>query len=154
MGSIPGLGRCSATCLENSMNREARRATVHWVAESQTQVWCYVYILVLTYMHVTLYICVCVSVCVCECECVFAVLCLCCVCLALCNPVDYSMLGFPVLHCLPEFAQFLTPPVISSSSHPLHCLLPSNIQHARCQLASWNTPAMAPPLPPFLVGLS
>ena len=26
-------------------------------------------------------------------------------CTALCNPMDYSMPGFPVLHCLPEFAQ-------------------------------------------------
>ena len=26
-------------------------------------------------------------------------------CLILCNPVDYSMPGFPVLHYLPEFAQ-------------------------------------------------
>ena len=26
-------------------------------------------------------------------------------CPTLCNPMDYSMLGFPVLHYLPEFAQ-------------------------------------------------
>ena len=26
-------------------------------------------------------------------------------CLTLCNPMDYSKPGFPVLHCLPEFAQ-------------------------------------------------
>ena len=26
-------------------------------------------------------------------------------CLTLCDPMDYSMPGFPVLHCLPEFAQ-------------------------------------------------
>ena len=26
-------------------------------------------------------------------------------CPTLCNPVDCSMPGFPVLHCLPEFAQ-------------------------------------------------
>ena len=26
-------------------------------------------------------------------------------CLALCHPVDYSTPGFPVLYCLPEFAQ-------------------------------------------------
>ena len=67
-------------------------------------------------------------------------------CLTLHNPTDYSMLGFPVCHHLPEFAQFLTPPVIFSSSslHPLRCLLPSSVQHARGQLASWNTPAMVP----------
>ena len=76
-------------------------------------------------------------------------------CLTLCNPTDCSI-GFPVLHCLPEFAQFLAPPIISSSSssHPLCRLLPSGIQHARCQLGSWNNPAMVPPLPPLLVQLS
>ena len=26
-------------------------------------------------------------------------------CLILCHPMNYSMTGFPVLHCLPEFAQ-------------------------------------------------
>ena len=26
-------------------------------------------------------------------------------CLTLCDPMDYSTPGFPVLHCLPEFAQ-------------------------------------------------
>ena len=37
--------------------------------------------------------------------------CLCCSlarsCLSLCNPKDCSLPGFPVLHCLPEFAQTL-----------------------------------------------
>ena len=38
------------------------------------------------------------------------VTCLCCCsvaksCLTLCDPMDCSMPGFPVLHCLPEFAQ-------------------------------------------------
>ena len=36
-------------------------------------------------------------------------ICCCCLvaqlCLTLCNPMDFSMLGFPVLHYLPEFAQ-------------------------------------------------
>ena len=45
-GSIPGLGRCSGggssdslqySCLENSVDRGAWRATVHWVTKSQTQ---------------------------------------------------------------------------------------------------------------------
>ena len=26
-------------------------------------------------------------------------------CLTLCDPMDYSMPGFPVLHCLPDFGQ-------------------------------------------------
>ena len=46
VGSIPGLGRSSGgghnnplqySCLENPMNREAWRATVHGVAKSQKQ---------------------------------------------------------------------------------------------------------------------
>ena len=46
MGSIPGLGRSPGIendnplqycCLENSMDREAWRARVHWVANNQTQ---------------------------------------------------------------------------------------------------------------------
>ena len=45
-GSIPGSGRSPGggngnplqdSCLENSMDREAWWATVHWVAKSQTQ---------------------------------------------------------------------------------------------------------------------
>ena len=46
VGSIPGLGRCPEegngtlvqySCLENPMDREAWKATVHWVSESQTR---------------------------------------------------------------------------------------------------------------------
>ena len=46
MGLIPGLGRSSGggngnplqnSCLENSMDRGARQATVHGVRKSQTQ---------------------------------------------------------------------------------------------------------------------
>ena len=46
LGLIPGLGRCPGgvhgnplqySCLENPMNREVWRATVHEVAKSQTQ---------------------------------------------------------------------------------------------------------------------
>ena len=46
MGLIPGLGRSSGlgnsnllqySCLENSMDKEAWWATVHWAVESRTQ---------------------------------------------------------------------------------------------------------------------
>ena len=46
LGLIPGLGRCPGgvhgnplqySCLENPMDREVWRATVHEVAKSQTQ---------------------------------------------------------------------------------------------------------------------
>ena len=39
----------------------------------------------------------------------------------LCNPMDCSMPGFPVLHCLPEFAKIHAPWVDDAiqSSHPL-----------------------------------
>ena len=42
-------------------------------------------------------------------------------CLTLCNPVDCSTPGFPVLHCLPEFAQTHVREVSDAiqSSHPL-----------------------------------
>ena len=49
-------------------------------------------------------------------------------CLTLCDPMDCSMPGFPVLHHLPEFAQNPCPlrqwghPVISSSLFPFSCL--------------------------------
>ena len=40
---------------------------------------------------------------------VYAMLCCCCsvaqLCLTLCDPLDCSTSGFPVLHHLPEFAQ-------------------------------------------------
>ena len=35
-------------------------------------------------------------------------------CLTLCSPVDYSTLGFPVLHDLLEFAQEYIPYIVSS----------------------------------------
>ena len=59
----------------------------------------------MVYMYTGIvYICVCVCVykhlCVCEYCCSFAKL-----CLTLCNPIEYSMPGFPVLHYLLEFAQ-------------------------------------------------
>ena len=42
-------------------------------------------------------------------------------CPTLCNPMDYSMLGFPVLHYLPEFAQTHVHRVSDAiqPSHPL-----------------------------------
>ena len=38
-------------------------------------------------------------------------------CLTLCNPMDCSTLGFPVLHCLPEFAQTHVRWVSDASNH-------------------------------------
>ena len=46
LGSVPGLGRSPGaghdnpfqyTCMDNSMDREARLPTVHWVAQSGTR---------------------------------------------------------------------------------------------------------------------
>ena len=48
-------------------------------------------------------------------------------CPTLCDPMDCSTPGFPVLHCLPEFAQIHVHLVGDAieSSHPLYCpLLP------------------------------
>ena len=47
------------------------------------------------------------NMCVCVCVCVF-LYCCCSVaklCPTFCNPMNYNMPGFPVLHYLPEFAQ-------------------------------------------------
>ena len=44
-------------------------------------------------------------------------------CLTLCNPMDCSMPGFPVLHCLPEFPQTHVH-WISDAIQPSHSLLP------------------------------
>ena len=44
-------------------------------------------------------------------------------CPALCNPMDYSMPGFPVLHYLPEFAQTYVL-WVSNAIQPAHPLLP------------------------------
>ena len=52
-------------------------------------------------------------------------------CLTLCDPMDWSMPGFPVLHCLPEFAHIHVHwahwchPTISSSVAPFSSCLPS-----------------------------
>ena len=50
-------------------------------------------------------------------------------CLILCDPMDYSTSGFPVLHCLPEFAQTHVHWVNDASNHLILChpllLLPS-----------------------------
>ena len=43
-------------------------------------------------------------------------------CPALCDSMDGSTPGFPVLHCLPAFAQTLSTESVMPSSH-LHCLL-------------------------------
>ena len=51
-----------------------------------------------------------------------AMLCCCCsvakLCLTLCDPMDCSTPGFPVLHYLPEFAQTIAS-MMCQSSHPL-----------------------------------
>ena len=49
-------------------------------------------------------------------------LCCCCCsaahsCLTLCNPMDYSMPGFPVHHQLPEFAQTMSTELVMPSHH-------------------------------------
>ena len=44
-------------------------------------------------------------------------------CPTLCNPLDCSLPGFPVLHYLPEFAQTHVH-WISDAIQPSHCLLP------------------------------
>ena len=49
-------------------------------------------------------------------------------CLTLCDPMDCSTPGFPVLHCLPEFAQIDVVELVMPSSHLILChllLLPS-----------------------------
>ena len=56
-------------------------------------------------------------------------------CLTLCNPVDCSTLGFPVLHYLPEFAQTQVQWVGNAIQHLILCwlllLLPSAIPSIR-----------------------
>ena len=49
-------------------------------------------------------------------------------CTTLCSSMDSSMLGFPVLHCLPEFATLLSTESVMPSNHVILCrplLLPS-----------------------------
>ena len=45
-------------------------------------------------------------------------------CWTLCNPMDCNMPGFPVLHCLPEFAQTHVH-WVDDAIQPSHSLLPS-----------------------------
>ena len=56
-------------------------------------------------------------------------------CLTLCNAMDCSMLGFLVLHHLPEFAQLMSIKSIIPSNHLILCnhllLLPSNFPSIR-----------------------
>ena len=47
-------------------------------------------------------------------------------CLTLCDPLDYSMPGFPVLHCLPEFVQSHVH-WVSNAIQPSHPLLPLSL---------------------------
>ena len=41
--------------------------------------------------------------------------------MTLCNPMDCSTLGFPVLHYLPEFAQLMSIESVMSSNHLILC---------------------------------
>ena len=41
--------------------------------------------------------------------------------MTLCDSMDCSTLGFPVLHYLPEFAQLMSIESVISSSHPILC---------------------------------
>ena len=72
----------------------------------------------------------CISLCYTEGPWWLSILCICCYsvaksCSTLCNPMDCSMPGFPVLHYLPEFAQILVHCVDDAIlCHPL-LLLPS-----------------------------
>ena len=56
---------------------------------------------------------------------VFAYGCCCCsvvkLCLTLCNPMDCSTPGFPVLHYFPEFAQVMFIELVMLSNHPILC---------------------------------
>ena len=45
-------------------------------------------------------------------------------CLAVCHPMDWSMQGFPVLHCLPEFAQ-INVHSVRDSIQPSYPVIPS-----------------------------
>ena len=73
-------------------------------------------------------------------------LCCCCCsvaqsCLTLCDPMDCSMPGFPVLHHLPELAQTHVHESLMTSNHLILChpllLLPSIFPSIRVFLMSW-----------------
>ena len=108
VGLIPGSGRSPGgghgnplqySCVENSMDRRAWRATVHRVAKSRTWL---KQLSSHTHMHWQL---------------LFG----CSVVSDSCDPIDCSMPSFPVLHCLPEFAQTHAHWVDNTTqqSHPL-----------------------------------
>ena len=59
-------------------------------------------------------------------------------CLTLCNPMDCSMPGFPVLHYLPEFAQTHVH-WVSNTIQPSHPLLPLFL---RFSLIGWVSPGL------------
>ena len=64
-------------------------------------------------------------------------------CLTLCNPMDYNTPGFPVLHCLPEFAQTYSNKSIMPYNHLILChpllLLPSILPSIRTFPMNWHT---------------
>ena len=62
--------------------------------------------------------------CVCVCVCVYEYCCLVAQsCMTLCDSMDCSMPGFPVLHHLPELAQTLSIELVMASNHLVLCCL-------------------------------
>ena len=107
LGRSPGGGHGNSlqySCLENPMDTGARQATIHTVAKSWTR---------LKQLSVQV---------------------LCCSlaqsCLTLCDLMDCSMPGFPVLHHLPESAQLMS---VESMMHPT--ILSSVIPFSSCLLS-------------------
>ena len=96
LGSIPGSGKSSGggndnplqySCLENSTDKGAWRATVHRVSKSWMQL-----------SHQQTHILQSLS-----CSCSFSLVAQSCP--TFCDPMECSTLGFPVQHQLPELAQ-------------------------------------------------
>ena len=56
-------------------------------------------------------------------------------CPTLCDPMDCSVLGFPVLHCLPEFAQTHGHWVVILSKHLILCRLSPKVLVHACSVA-------------------